>query len=361
MNINEIARLADVSRATVSRYLNDGYVSGEKRERIQKVIEETGYKPSAQAQTLRTKKTRQVGVIIPRLNSESVSNMISGVGSVLKEAGFQMLLADTEGKSSEEVKYLQLFAENQVDGIVLVGTVFTAEHKRALKALQVPIVILGQKLEGYHCVYQDDYNAAREAAQMLLQDAKEIGYIGVNEKDKAIGSERRRAFLDVLKERNVEWKESRYMECGYTPEEGYSAMEELRRKNPKLDAVFAATDTIAFGAMAWIMEAGLKMPGDIAIISVGDTGNGRMMRPALSSIHFYYRTSGQEAAKILLSLMEGKPAGREVKMGFRAQPRGTTRTAAGQREAVFARAKALVSVQSKAMNDGLKDAEMKPH
>ena len=86
MNINEIAKLAGVSRATVSRYLNNGYVSDEKKERIQEVIDRTGYKPSTQAQTLRTKKTRLIGVILPKINSDSISRMVAGISVVLKEA-----------------------------------------------------------------------------------------------------------------------------------------------------------------------------------------------------------------------------------------------------------------------------------
>ena len=82
MNINEIAKLAGVSRATVSRFLNDGYVSEDKKEKIRKVIEETGYKPSAQAQTLRTKKTNLIGVIIPKINSASISRMVAGISAV---------------------------------------------------------------------------------------------------------------------------------------------------------------------------------------------------------------------------------------------------------------------------------------
>ncbi|MCH3943892.1 MAG: LacI family transcriptional regulator [Atopobiaceae bacterium] len=78
MNINEIARMAGVSRATVSRYLNDGYVSEEKRAAIRKVVERTGYVPSSQAQTLRTGKTKLVGVILPKINSESVGRMMAG-------------------------------------------------------------------------------------------------------------------------------------------------------------------------------------------------------------------------------------------------------------------------------------------
>lgn len=79
MNINDIAKLSGVSRATVSRYLNDGYVSEEKKEKIRKVIEETGYQPSSQAQMLRTKKTRLVGVILPKINSDTVSRMVAGI------------------------------------------------------------------------------------------------------------------------------------------------------------------------------------------------------------------------------------------------------------------------------------------
>lgn len=82
MNIKEIADMAGVSRATVSRYLNDGYVSEEKRERIRRVIEETGYQPSSQAQTLRTRKTKLVGVILPKINSDSVSRMVAGITGV---------------------------------------------------------------------------------------------------------------------------------------------------------------------------------------------------------------------------------------------------------------------------------------
>ena len=200
MNINEIAKLANVSRATVSRYFNDGYVSAEKREQIRRVIEETGYKPSAQAQMLRTKKTKQIGVIIPKINSESISGMISGISKELKQAGFWLLLANTENQEREEVEYLKLFSENQVDGIILIGTIFTPAHKRALRALQVPVVVLGQKLEGYSCVYQDDYLAAKESARMMLKDAKHPAYLGVTKRDHATGEERFRGFLDVLEE-----------------------------------------------------------------------------------------------------------------------------------------------------------------
>ena len=93
MTIKEIAKLAGVSSAAVSRYLNGGYVSDEKKEQIRKVIEETGYQPSAQARMLRTKKACLVGVVVPKINSESISRITAGVEQVLSERNYQMLLA----------------------------------------------------------------------------------------------------------------------------------------------------------------------------------------------------------------------------------------------------------------------------
>ena len=93
MNIAEIAKMAGVSKAAVSRYLNNGYISEEKREAIRKVVEETGYRPSVQAQTLRTRKTRMIGVIVPKISSTSVARVVEGILSTLNERGYQMLLA----------------------------------------------------------------------------------------------------------------------------------------------------------------------------------------------------------------------------------------------------------------------------
>lgn len=122
MNINEIARLAGVSRATVSRYLNKGYVSEEKKEIIRKVIEETGYQPSAQAQTLRTKKTSLVGVILPKINSDTISREVAGISDVLTARGYQLILANTNNNLDEELKYLSLF---------------TRKHKQMLKDIRI--------------------------------------------------------------------------------------------------------------------------------------------------------------------------------------------------------------------------------
>lgn len=155
MTIKEIAKLAQVSSAAVSRYMNGGYVSEEKKERIRAVIEETGYRPSVQARTLRTKRACLVGVIVPKINSESISRITEGIGQVLSERAYQMLLTITDNDPSKELEYMDLFESYPVDGIILVGTVLSSAHKEKLKKCRVPIVVIGQQTNEVSCIYHD--------------------------------------------------------------------------------------------------------------------------------------------------------------------------------------------------------------
>lgn len=325
MNINEIAKMAGVSRATVSRYLNQGYVSAEKKEQIRKVIEETGYQPSTQAQMLRNKKTKLIGVIIPKINSDSIGRMVEGISLVLKEAGFRLLLACTENDEKEELNYLNLFKENQVDGIILLGTIFTREHKRAMKNLTVPIVVLSQQVDGYSCVYFDDDAAARDIAKKLLEHASKAGYLGVTQKDTAVGKKRYLGFLDAVEQTHTVCPESCQEISEFSMESAYQKTKALFEREPDIDALFCATDTIALGAMSYLLESGRRIPEDVRICGMGDGRMSGITTPKLSTVHFYYKTSGREAAILLLELLkEEKHIVKQLKMGYELIEREST-------------------------------------
>lgn len=171
MTIKEIAKLAGVSSAAVSRYLNGGYVSDEKKEQIKKVIDETGYQPSAQARMLRTKKACLIGVVVPKINSESISRMRQESKKVLSERNYQMLLAGTDNTPAKEIEYMRLFENYPVDGIILVGTMIAAEYRRFLKESKVPVVVIGQHTKYANCIYHDDYGAGEAMDVRLRQRA----------------------------------------------------------------------------------------------------------------------------------------------------------------------------------------------
>lgn len=327
MNINEIAKMAGVSRATVSRYLNDGYVSEEKKEAICRVIEQTGYEPSRQARNLRSSVTKLIGVIIPRIQSEAVSRMVAGISEILSAEGYQLLLANTQNYAKEELKYLRTFRKNQVDGIIFMGTIFSKEHLKLMKELEVPIVIAAQELDNYSCVYQDDYHAAYEAAKLLLKKGTHFGYIGVTQKDKAVGEARKAGFLDALKDSGVKAARKCMFETEFKVEGGYEKARELMEQNPQTDSIFCATDSLAAGALRYLHEQGIEVPGQVQIVGFGDTELGNVVTPAITSIHFHYKTTGMEAAKLLLEILQsGTDMKKQIKMGYQLVEKASTRS-----------------------------------
>ena len=327
MDINQIAQMAGVSRATVSRYLNDGYVSQEKRAAIRRVIERTGYVPSRQAQTLRTGKTNVVGVIIPKINSASVSRMVAGITLVLNDAGYQVLLANTDNDAAREVEFLQLFSEkSQVDGVILIATVITGGHTRAMASLPVPLVVLDQHVKGHSCVYQDDYQALRDVTTLALRTSSRPAYVGVFEEDVSAGHMRREGFLTACAQAGVEVPERAMGVAEFTVDSGYEQAERLLDAYPELDAIVCATDSIAYGALTCLREYGRRVPEDVEVTGVGDSEISQIVTPTLTTVHHHYKTSGSEAAKMLVGLMTGDDSvAREVKMGYEVVSRNSTR------------------------------------
>lgn len=327
MNIAEIAEMAGVSRAAVSRYFNQGYISEEKREAIRKVVEKTGYRPSLQAQTLRTRKTKLIGVIIPKIDSASMGSIVAGILSVLNEGGYQMLLADTQNDPKKELEYLTVFDEKQVDGVILIATVFTAEHRKLMKKMSVPLVVTGQRAAGYNCVYHDDYQAAYDLTELILsRGRKKVGFISAIHQDQAAGLDRYRGYCGAMRDAGLEGEAENWVLSDFSMESGYRKMGELMEKCPDLDAVVCATDTIAVGAMKYLKEQGIEMPREMMIAGHGDSAVSDVAEPTLTTVHFSYEESGELSARMLLEKI-GKKGGtvKGVMMGYHLVEKDSTR------------------------------------
>ena len=299
MNIAKIAELAGVSRAAVSRYFNNGYISEEKREVIRKVVEETGYRPSVQAQTLRTKKTKMIGVIAPKIASTSIGRIVEGILSVINDNGYQMVLAVTQNDPKKELKYLSAFNEKQVDGVILLGTVFQAEHKQ---------------LSGYNCVFYDDYHAFYDLTSLVFRKGRrKPGYIGVTRQDIAAGEERYRAFIDAVHDMGHEELAQNHMTASFMVSSGYEKAKELLEKCKDLDALVCATDTIAAGAVQYLTEQGIHVPEEILVAGQGDSDMAKVAVPSMITIHYSYEYSGELAVQMLMEALAGREAERALK------------------------------------------------
>lgn len=319
MNIAEIARLAGVSSAAVSRYFNKGYLSKEKREAIRRVVEETGYRPSVQAQTLRTKKTKMIGVILPKIDSASMGSVVAGILTVLESEGYRLLLADTQSNPEKELEYLSVFDEKQVDGVILAATVFSETHKKALKEMTVPVVIVGQKLEGYGCVYHDDYHAIYDMTRLVLgKGRRKLGYLSALLEDEAAGLERFRGYCDAVREAGLEELTENYVTADFTVNSGYEKTKELLDTCGDLDAVICAADEMAVGAQQYLRDVKIDVPGQIMVTGHGDSELSKVVTPKIPTIHYSYEESGKRAARMLLGILDqNETVKKELRMGYR--------------------------------------------
>lgn len=314
VKMKDVAELAGVSSAAVSRYLNGGYISADKADRIKQAIELTGYVRSSQARALRTGSTKLIGVIVPKINSESVSRITAGIGQVLGHRGYQMLLANTDNAPDRELEYLDLFQNHPVDGIVLVATMITDEHRRAIESCRVPIVLIGQNVEGAACVYHDDYEAAFELGRALAGRADgKIAYIGVTEEDRAAGYDRRRGFEAGLRAAGVVLDPSLIRQGSFTLDSGYGAARELLSFAPDVSFIACATDTMAAGALRAIDEVRGMGEGIHRVSGFGDNAFLRALTGGIPTVHYGYLTSGIEATNMLLNTLDGVEGERGLK------------------------------------------------
>lgn len=306
MTIKEIAQLAGVSSAAVSRYFHGGSLSQPKREAIQAAIEQTGYRPDAAAQSLRTKSTDYIGFIVPKISSDAVSRVTAGVTQELSDKGYLCLLANTDNDPQQELTYLELFQSRCVAGILLMATVLTPRHQEMLRQCTVPVVVIGQQSQNVPCVYHDDFHAARELMDCLIQRGRrKLVYIGVTEQDVAAGLNRHQGVRAALTQAGLSPDIPTRL-SPFTVEGGRAAMEELLVECPDLDGVMCATDLIALGAMDALRTAGKRLPEEVSVAGIDDSWAGVHVSPKLTTAHFYYEDCGAEAARLLLSMTHEK-------------------------------------------------------
>lgn len=332
MNITEFALYAGVSKAAVSRYFNNGYLSKEKKSLIEKAIGETGYSPNLQAQTIRTKKTRLVGVILPKLSSESCSRMTEGISEILNAEGYELLLVNTGNDPEKEIEYLELFSEaGMVDGVIFLASIFTPAHKAALADMKLPVVIVGQEYNGYDCVSHDDYGAAFALTTLMMgKGRKRPAYIGVTLKDKACGFDREAGFKAAVSSCGATLVQDFEITGDFSMDAGYEGAAEIFEKADmcdieRPDCLFCATDSIALGAMQYCIERKIKIPTDLMIASIGDNKTGKVAAFPLTTAHLHYTTCGRDAADMLLNrIVRTSTVPHTLKLGYEIIERTTT-------------------------------------
>ncbi|AZK47473.1 LacI family DNA-binding transcriptional regulator [Paenibacillus lentus] len=299
--ISDIAAIAGVAKSTVSRYLNGGSVSQATRQRIEKVIKEHQYVPNTFAQSLKARKTNFIGTVVPRLDSFASSQTLMGIDEQLREANYQMLISNTSQDMKREIEAIYDFARQKVSGIILLAAQIHDDHLKAAEEINIPILLLGQENDRLHSLIHDDYHAGYAMGKHILEMGhRNIAYLGVTEKDIAVGVRRKEGFKKSLEGTACSIS---YYETGFKMTDAMKTASELLDEiSPSI--IVCATDNIALGVMKAAYLKEIAIPKQLSVTGFGGYDITEIIHPTLTTIRFFYKEAGKLAAHQIIKLVQ---------------------------------------------------------
>ena len=310
LTLEDIARKCGVSRSTVSRVLNNHpNVSEEVRKHVKEVIRQTGYQPHPAARALVSNRSWTCGLILPRSIDTFFTDpyypcLIQGIAQACSKQNYTFSLFLMEDEEDEERMFSQVSRRGFMDGILFQSYQCGDTLIGKLLNSGVPLVMLGRHLQSKNISYVDINNiqSVETAIQYLIDTGhKRIGTI-TGPQNTAVGVDRKSGYLQALLKNNIAIDQSLIVEGTFTDQSGYNSMKQLLPAKP--DAVFAASDHMALGAMRAIRENGLEIPDDISIIGFDDFPLASPSQPALTTIRQPIVQFCSEALKMLIDLVE---------------------------------------------------------
>ncbi|MED1438216.1 LacI family DNA-binding transcriptional regulator [Aeribacillus composti] len=299
--IADIAKISGVSKSTVSRYLNGGSVSEATKRKIELAIKETGYTPNPFAQSLKAKKTYFIGTIVPRLDSYAASHTLIGIDEKLKELNFQLLISNTNQQIEREIETIYSLASQKVAGIILLATQITQVHLEAFEKVNIPILLVGQEHPDVHSLIHNDLEAGYAIGKYVLEKGhRKIAYLGVTEKDVAVGVRRKEGFKRAIAE--AEGCEVRYFETGFNMFAAQQRVTEML-EGFQPTCIVCATDNIALGALRAAQLKGLSIPKDVSITGFGGYDVTEIIYPGLTTVKLFFKEAGKMAAQNIVKLV----------------------------------------------------------
>jgi DNA-binding LacI/PurR family transcriptional regulator len=315
LQMADIARLAGVSTATVSRALNHSpLVNAETRARILDLASSLKYSINIGAQNLRLKQNRTVAVVVPldsstrqHLSDPFFLSMLGALADALTEQGFDMLISRVDAEQLDSAA--APIDSGRAIGVVLIGQWRHHDQLNALAARNVPIVVWGAQLprQLYTTVGSDNASGGRLAtAHLLAGGRRRIAFVGDTELPEV--AERYRGYCAALDEQGIAPDPLLQVKVSFLPTGGTEAVAELRRRGVDYDAVFACSDLLAMTAINAIRVQGRDVPSDVAVVGYDDIELSTYFHPPLSTVRQPMRAAAQGLVESLLALLDGRPA-----------------------------------------------------
>ncbi len=301
--IYDVARVAGVSMATVSRVVNgNANVKEKTRQKVLNAIAELDYRPNAIARGLASKRTTTVGMVLPTITSAYFSAIARGVDDVASMYNYNIVLANSDNDEEKEGKVIESFLSKQVDGIVFMGSSLQESVRNQLKSARTPVVLVGA-IDGdkeLPSVNIDYHLAAYQATEKLVKTNKKVAYI-LGSLGDAENIERMVGYQEALEEAGFAFDEDLVFEGNYSFENGKTLTEKLLEKG--VTAAVVSTDAVAVGLLNGLLEKGVKVPDEFEIIAGSNSPFTEYTYPALTSVNQPLYDLGAVAMRLLTKLM----------------------------------------------------------
>ncbi len=313
LTLEQIAKLSGVSRSTVSRVVNDHpSVKPEVRRRVMEVIAETGYHPDPAARSLAIQRSGIIGLVIPRVVQSLFTDpyyprLMQGIAQACNANDYILSLFLFHTEDEEQKLYPRVLRTQLVDGVIVIGSQVDGPLIPQLIKNQVPFVMVGRPNDMAEVSFVDADNVigAYTATNHLIRlDCQRIATI-TGPLNTTVGLDRRQGYLDALNDRGRSIDDSLIVEGDFTELGGYTAMQQLLLHRP--DAVFVASDTMAFGALRALRETALSVPDDVAVVGFDDLPTAAFSDPPLTTIRQPIRRVGAQAVEILVDILTNDP------------------------------------------------------
>jgi LacI family transcriptional regulator len=310
VTIYDISRALDISASTVSRGLNNNpYLKKEVRRKIIQTAKEMGYQPNKFATSLRLKRTRSLGVVIPRIDSHFMSTVISGMEKVAKQKGYQLLISQSEESVSLEAENIQALFNSRVDGFLvsLSSETKNLDHFQNVFRKDIPLLFFDRVFcqSNCICVVIDNFKAGYDATQHLIdQGCTRIACV-TGSLNRNVYNDRLRGFKQALSDNSIPYYEDLTIVTNLNDRSGELIVRELMKQEAMPDAIFAANDSSAVSTICELKKAGYRIPEDIAVVGFNNDPVSTVIEPNLTTVHYPGREMGEIAASSMIRILEG--------------------------------------------------------
>lgn len=284
ISIREVAELAGVSAATVSRVMNGtAKVNPEKQERILKVIEETGFIPNESARVLFRKSSKTIGLVVPSIRNPYFTELASCVEDIALKYGFRALLCCTEYDFEKEKSALQMLMSNSADAVIVASC--SEQIRDLLNHCSIPVVALDAMLMSANVkasIFCDYYYGGRLAMEHLLECGCKNVVCIQGPQHRYSARTRYQGYVDVCKERSLPIQT---IACDYDFNRGIAMTEELLTIYPEVDGIIACNDIVAISTYKVLYKKGIKVPDTIQLVGFDDISYASLLTPEVTTIH----------------------------------------------------------------------------